>query len=51
MGDRSADVSSEPFFCPEQLRKACTALAETYRRAGTEARWTPTKVTLHIAFL
>jgi hypothetical protein len=51
MNNPSVDLSSDPFFSAEQLRKACIALAESYRRAGTEAKWVPTKVALHMNLL
>jgi Autophagocytosis associated protein, active-site domain len=33
---------SEAVFDAEAFRGACLELVEAYRRAGTEARWTPT---------
>jgi len=36
------DSPAEPFFSSAQFRQGCAALAKSFRRAGIEARWTPT---------
>jgi Autophagocytosis associated protein, active-site domain len=41
-GFTASDSAAEPFFSPVQFREACVALADSFRRVGTEARWTPT---------
>jgi hypothetical protein len=38
----SKHCSEEAAFDSEAFRGACLELVEAYRRAGTEARWTPT---------
>jgi hypothetical protein len=40
------DLPQAPFFTEESFRRACLVLAESYRQARIEARWTPTPVCL-----
>jgi hypothetical protein len=42
------DPSNETVFSPSTFRAACLSLAEAYRLADIESRWTPTRQS-HVA--
>ena len=49
-GLRMSDLPPSPLVAGDAFRTACLALAESYRRVGVEARWTPTSVRLPTSF-
>jgi hypothetical protein len=51
VGPGMSDLSASPLVAGDTFRTACLALAESYRRVGVEARWTPTSVRLPTSFV
>jgi hypothetical protein len=50
VGLRMSGLLPSPLVAGDAFRTVCLALAESYRRVGVEARWTPTSVRLPTSF-